>query len=73
MGAKLHHKKPAIEVPFWTQEVSDKNFCEYLDYLAKTKTSKMKSHQMRELMVSNLNPGFLTQPSINVMHTPGLS
>ena len=70
-GAKLHNKKPAIEVPFWTLEVSDKNFCEYLDYLAKTKTSKMKSHQMRELMVSNLNPGFLTQPSINVMHTPG--
>ena len=32
-GAKLHHKKPAIEVPFWMQEVSDKNFCEYLDWL----------------------------------------
>jgi hypothetical protein len=69
-GAKFHKEKSDTKGPSWTLEVSDKNFCEYLNYLANAKTSKMKSHEMRELMVSNLNPGFLTAPSINVINTP---
>lgn len=68
-GARLHPNKLIPVAQTWSGEVTEENFCAYLGHLANSKTSKKRSQETRELMVSNLNPGFMADPATKVLLT----
>lgn len=73
LGIKLHkHRTQDVKVQ-WRQEVTESNFCEYLETVALAKTPQRKSQEFREIMVSQLHPGDLARPDAQIFQGPDSS
>jgi hypothetical protein len=64
LGKKMSLKKETKRTPEVFKEIGEENFCDYLEDLSHLKTQKKKALETREVLLENLNPGFMARPQM---------
>jgi hypothetical protein len=52
------------KTPEVSREIGEENFCAYLEDLSHRKTQNKKALETREVLLENLNPGFMARPQM---------
>jgi hypothetical protein len=64
LGQKISFKNETKTTPVVLKEIGEENFCDYLEDLSHRKTQKKKALETREVLLENLNPGFMARPQM---------
>lgn len=64
LGQKISIKNKTKTTPVVLKEIGEENFCDYLEDLSHRKTQKKKALETREVLLENLNPGFMARPQM---------
>lgn len=64
LGKKISLKNVNKRTPEVSREIGEENFCAYLEDLSHRKTQKKKALETREVLLENLNPGFMARPQM---------